>query len=365
MKDYLTNINKTGGRSSNLELYRIVAMLLIVCHHYVVNSGLTLSCLSTDFSNVNNILAQLFGAWGKTGINCFMLITGYFMCKSCITLNKFLKLMGQIYFWKFVIFFVFYLFGIEQITLERLAKLILPVSLVETNFTSCFILFWLFIPFLNVLIWNIDKKMHLRLLVLCLFIYSFLYFLPKIHVVYNYVSWFVVLYFVASYLRLYPVKRDTDAKFWLIATVLSIAASMAMSVGYMLLFGKGYLWSFVVDSNAPMALVVAVCSFMWFKNIKIKQSKWINLVGASTFGVLLIHANSDAMRQWLWVDTLQNVKWFSSDYFVLHLLLSTVLIFAVCTLLDRLRIVLVEKPLMQSCDGIIKRLAAKIAASKY
>lgn len=254
-------------------------MLLIVCHHYVVNSGLTLGCLGTDFSNANNILAQLFGAWGKTGINCFMLITGYFMCKSCITLNKFLKLMGQIYFWRFVIFFVFCLFGIEQITFGRLAKLILPVPFVATNFTSCFILFWLFIPFLNVLIGNIDKKMHLRLLVLCLFIYSFLYFLPKIHVVYNYVSWFVVLYFVASYLRLYPVKRDTDTKFWLIATVLSIVASMAMSVGYMLLFGKGYLWSFVVDSNAPMALVVAVCSFMWFKNIKIKQSKWINLVG--------------------------------------------------------------------------------------
>lgn len=27
-------------RDSNLELYRIVAMLLIVAHHYVVNSGL-------------------------------------------------------------------------------------------------------------------------------------------------------------------------------------------------------------------------------------------------------------------------------------------------------------------------------------
>lgn len=27
-------------RNSNLELYRIVTMLLIVAHHYVVNSGL-------------------------------------------------------------------------------------------------------------------------------------------------------------------------------------------------------------------------------------------------------------------------------------------------------------------------------------
>ena len=40
------NINRGSGgtgckvRSSNLELYRIIAMLLIVAHHYVVNSGL-------------------------------------------------------------------------------------------------------------------------------------------------------------------------------------------------------------------------------------------------------------------------------------------------------------------------------------
>lgn len=28
-------------RASNLELYRIICMLMIVAHHYVVNSGLT------------------------------------------------------------------------------------------------------------------------------------------------------------------------------------------------------------------------------------------------------------------------------------------------------------------------------------
>lgn len=361
----LTNVNKMGGRNSNLELYRIVAMFLIVCHHYVVNSGLTLGCLSSDFSNANNVFAQLFGAWGKTGINCFMLITGYFMCKSHITLQKFLKLMGQIYFWRFVIFFVFCLFGIEQVSFTGLVKLIIPIPMVETNFTSCFILFWLFIPFLNILIENLNKKMHLRLLALCLFIYSFLYFLPKVHVVYNYVSWFIVLYFIASYLRLYPVRKDSDAKFWFFATMVSIIASLSMSIGYMILSGKGLLWSFLVDSNAPMALVVSICSFMWFKNIKIKQSKWINLVGASTFGVLLIHANSDAMRQWLWVDTLQNVKWFSSDYFLLHMLISTVSIFVICILLDRLRIIFVERPIMKRYSKLIERCSTRIVTSKY
>lgn len=30
-------------------------------------------------------------------------------------------------------------------------------------------------------------------------------------------------------------------------------------------------------------------------------------IAASTFGVLLIHANSETMRNWLWKDTLDNV----------------------------------------------------------
>lgn len=35
-----SNIAISKERDSNLELYRILVMLLIVAHHYVVNSGL-------------------------------------------------------------------------------------------------------------------------------------------------------------------------------------------------------------------------------------------------------------------------------------------------------------------------------------
>ena len=70
-----------GGknRNSNLELYRIIVMLLIVAHHFVVNSGVIDVMYEHPLSS-NSTFLFLFGAWGKTGINCFMLITGYFMC---------------------------------------------------------------------------------------------------------------------------------------------------------------------------------------------------------------------------------------------------------------------------------------------
>ena len=53
-------------------------MVAIVSHHYVVNSGIT---NHFDYANItpNMIFLQLWGMWGKTAINIFVMITGYFM----------------------------------------------------------------------------------------------------------------------------------------------------------------------------------------------------------------------------------------------------------------------------------------------
>lgn len=65
-------------------------MLLIVAHHYVVNSGLTAvdGPVYAELLSVKSLCLLLFGAWGKIGINCFVLITGYFMCTSRITVKS-------------------------------------------------------------------------------------------------------------------------------------------------------------------------------------------------------------------------------------------------------------------------------------
>ena len=97
-------------RNSNLELYRIIVMLLIVAHHYVVNSGL-MSVMKEEPLHIQSIFLYLFGMWGKTGINCFVMITGYFMCKSHISLRKFMKLLFEIYFYNLIITGTFLLTG--------------------------------------------------------------------------------------------------------------------------------------------------------------------------------------------------------------------------------------------------------------
>lgn len=191
-------------RNSNLELYRIIVMLLIVAHHYVVNSGL-MDVMEQDPLSGKSLFYYWFGMWGKTGINCFVLITGYFMCQSSITIRKFLKLLLQIEFYKIVIYAIFVLSGYEAFSLKGLAVAVLPAYRIGTNFVSCFLFFYLCIPFLNTLIRNLDKKKHLGLLVLCLVVYTLFGTFPKLHVTMNYVSWFCVLYVLASYVRMYGI----------------------------------------------------------------------------------------------------------------------------------------------------------------
>lgn len=100
---------------------------------------------------------------------------------------------------------------------------------------------------------------------------------------------------------------------------------------------------FISDSNKILALIVAICSFMYFKDLHIKQNRIINTISASTFGVFLIHANSDTMRQWLWYDIVDCVGLYLNENLVVLSVLSVFLIFATCIAIDYVRIHTIEK----------------------
>ena len=61
----------------------------------------------------------------------------------------------------------------------------------------------------------------------------------------------------------------------------------------------------------------------------------------------MIHANSNTMRRWLWQDTFDNVGAYESGNAVIHAVVSVILIYAVCTLIDICRIKLLETTLVK------------------
>lgn len=235
-------------------------------------------------------------------------------------------------------------------------KLLLPVRGMSDGFTSCFLLFFLCIPFLNILIRRLNQKQHLKLLLLLLFGYSFLAFPPfTMPVTFNYVSWFCVLYILSSYIRLYPLKQDGNVKLWLVLTLVSILIG-AVSVLYLIKKGNSFPYHYISDSNQLISLFMAVSSFMLFKNLRVPQSKIINTFGAATFGVFLIHTNSDVMRTWLWKDVVDCVGHFHAAYNELYMLESVSAIFIVCACIDYLRKRFLEECLLSLAEKGVEKL---------
>ena len=266
------------------------------------------------------------------------------MCTSQITLRKFLKLLLEIEFYKIVIGIVFLLSGKEVFSSEWLLNL-LPVRNIKTGFVSSFLVFFLLIPFLNILIRNMTRKQHLLLIALLFFLYTILSTFPAFSVSMNYVSWFCTLYVYSSFMRLndFPLKENNKA--WLGFSLACILVSIISVIAIRYSPKRIDPYWFVRDSNKLMALLTAICSFNFFRTLKLPYSRFINALGATTFGVLLIHANSKAMRQWLWIDLLDNVGHLSVPHYAIRSIGIVLLVFAVCACIDYLRIVLLEKPL--------------------
>ena len=191
---------------------------------------------------------------------------------------------------------------------------------------------------MNVMLKNMNKNQHIKLIAVLAFMYLFCGTIPKFYVTFNYVSWFVFIYFIAAYLRFYVAKQykwGFLTVFFILLAVTSILVCLFIGER----FNKQAAYRFVSDSNTFFALAISICSFMYFKNLKIGYSKLINTIGGSTFGVLCIHANSDVMREWLWKSFLNvsNAYDFAFVKLVLFSVCSVLGIFIVCIVIDVIR----------------------------
>lgn len=320
-------------------------MILIVAHHYVVNSGLYQHIAETSYSITSDVML-IFGAWGKTGINCFVLITGYFMCKSKISLHKFLKLYFQITFYAIVIYCIFCLTSYQTFSIFEIILKMLPVRSIGDNFVGCFIIFYLLIPFLTILVNNLNKKQHVTLICVLLLYQSILPIAPTFRISFNYVSWFSTLFIIASYIRFYGLLENKTNQFWGFVSILCIIVSASSVVACHYAYRHELVntfipYFFISDSNKPLALLTAVSSFMYFKGFKMQYISALNQIGGGAFAVLLIHANSDTMRQWLWKDTVKPIEHFGNLWpTLLYASICVLIVFIVCICIEQIRLAL-------------------------
>ncbi len=70
------HFERVEQRQSSIELLRIIAMILIVAHHFEIHGGFA---YPQDAVSVNRIWMQFISSGGKVGVNIFVLLSGYFL----------------------------------------------------------------------------------------------------------------------------------------------------------------------------------------------------------------------------------------------------------------------------------------------
>ena len=342
-------------RNSNIELLRIVAMLAIIAHHYVVNSTVS-QMFDPVYPTLNSMFLQLWGMWGKTAINVFVLISGYFMCRSSLTARRYLKILLEIVFYSWVMWLVLAACGYETLTWKGAVKRLICYGILtqqDNGFVPAFMWMYLLIPALNAYLRGASRSNLYATLGVLLTMFSICGTFLSANV-YHHVFWYATLYLVGAAVRMHPfgwMERNTVCAPLL---VFSVAAAWCSVVGVNLLaWWLGHPvrspYCFVVDSNKLLAFSTAFFAFLVFKNWRLPQSRFVNTVASTTFGVLLIHAATDGMRKWLWQDFVNVPAAYSMPLPALIGYSVVVMfgVFAVCSALDWLRIRFVERPIFK------------------
>lgn len=346
-------LGQINERSTNIELLRILMMLSLVAHHFTVNSGIT---NLYDFHHIagNMVFLQVFGMWGKTAINVFTLITGYFMVEREMTLKRFLKLFLEACFYMYMFYAIFVAAGYQTFSIKELIKTVLFIPYeAGISYSASMFIMMLLIPFANILAKAMDKRQYQIFLILLLVYFSGISTFLKQQDTFDFVFWMLAVYLLGGYLRLYPSRWD-KMHFGIVGTICSVILMAASIVILDLLrnrFGieRDYYY-FVSDANKLLAVTASVSIFILFKNWKLKYIGWINRIAATTFGVLMIHANSDAMRKFLWKDLFDNAGHYSDGSLAGYAIGVVLLVYLVCVAVDFLRIRFIEKPLFQWLD---------------
>ena len=145
-------------RDSNIELLRIVSMMLIILFHFSVHGPWPADgVLATDVAV--GVLA--FG--GKLGVNCFVLITGYFMTRSSVRMASVARVVLETWFYSWGLLILFAVAQPELVTQARLEKAVLPLVSGEYWFITNFVALMVVSPFLNLLFDRLSRRGKSRL----------------------------------------------------------------------------------------------------------------------------------------------------------------------------------------------------------
>jgi surface polysaccharide O-acyltransferase-like enzyme len=335
-------------RRSNIELIRIISMLMIVFHHYAVHSKWV---FYTVYSN-RQYFIEVIGSFGKIGVILFVLITGYFLTDSTWKPKKLSNLWWLVTFYSLSIYLLFLFLGKIQISKYGWGYLF-PIPLALYWFPMCFFFLYLLIPILKIFVTAIDNKQLLTSLILFICAARLPAVLKNVTDYTNSFSLnklFLMIIFVLIGYLIREYEDQIIAKYKALLLIFITSSFALIVAGPKLIsslndtFARHFSHYFLAELNSLNALVFSVCLFILLLRVNIR-SLLVKILGSCMFAVLLIHDNP-IIRDFLWVHTFKNAEHFSDPWpqFILRSIAEPLLVFFLCVFIELTRKTILKLP---------------------
>ena len=312
-------------RKSNLELLRILSMILIFLWHYVYWGIRDISINSLS----NRLLFDFISLGGRIGVNIFILISSWFLIESKFSIKKLIVLILKVKIYAIGFLLVAFLLK-ENLSVKWIVISLFPILFKEYWFITCYIMLYLFFPYLNLILIRLKKNELKSLLILLILIFCILQTFIGTRLFYSEFIWFIVLYFIVFYIKKYCIIKEK--KFFLKASII-IYIIIFIGTEIVKYFN---LRIYLTSEYSVTGLIFSLMIFLYFLQINIEYNKLINFISSGMLTVYLIHENIFG-RSIVWERILRISKIVNSQVgiVILHMIGSILLIFTLSIFLDK------------------------------
>ena len=307
-------------RASNIELLRIISMCGIIAMHYM-NPEIGGAVQNSTFPNFSWFYIHILSSLCVPLVNCFVLISGYFLVsRNIFSFNKIIKLLLITFFYGLIAYIISLLIGNNQFSFIKLLYAIIPFFNGSRWFVETYILLLLFSPFINKTLRSLNKKKYELLIIIQVMVFSVWYSLglsaPLLDDGYGIIN-FITLYTIGGYIyfygkefSFYKLKSHMLLFAYLLTTLLTFIFSY---------FTNPFGYAFITN------ILASVFIFLAFVKYNMREIKIINEISKATFDVYFVH--SDKNTSIMLIYNLLGAKYvMDSPWMLVHIILVIVAI---------------------------------------
>lgn len=344
-------------RSSGIDLLKIFCMFGVIILHYN-NRTIGKAFTYTPLYSMRSYALYFLQTMSISAVNVFVLISGYFMCKtSKVDVKKPIRLLIQVIVFRELIYIIKTLNGGDTLRWQIIWQLLFPKSWFAVLYAALYVL----APYINKMLSSLSDKNFKTFMWVAFIICSLWPYgvdLLEAFSGYNFdglssvgmygsqfgycIVHFVFMYCVGAWLR----RFEGENKLWKDCLGLLTHWLFLFVFSYYLVTHKMDM-RYAFSYSSPMVIACAVFLFRIFKQIPLKSNPVISSMATATFSVYLL--NSTILSDFM--DTRRYVE--SNGWFMLAHIGFACLVVFIISYLAQLLYDLITKPIYKLFDKLL------------